>query len=63
MADPIVAHIEFTDGQKRPVYEGPAGQYVIDDDGDKVHGVWFIPREDCDVPLVVEGRGYRGNAG
>jgi len=53
MPDPIVAYVEFTDGL-RPVFEGSAGQYVFDDDGQKIRGVWYIPREECDVPVIVE---------
>jgi hypothetical protein len=36
--------------------EQPDGrQYVLDDDGEPVYGVWFIPRDEADVPMVVEG--------
>ena len=52
--DFVVAYTRFTDGQRRPVYETPdQRQYVIDDDGQRVWGVWFIPRDAADVPAVV----------
>ena len=52
--DFIVCYTRFTDGQRRPVYETPdMRQYVIDDDGEPVYGVWFIPRDQADVPVVV----------
>jgi hypothetical protein len=44
MTDPIAAHRVFIDGATRPIYEGWNGkQYVVDDDGNQVYGVWFIP--------------------
>jgi hypothetical protein len=53
MPEPV-AYIEFTDGLRRPVFEEPDGrQYVLDDDGEPVYGVWFIPREECDLPVIV----------
>jgi hypothetical protein len=44
----------FTDGAWRAVYESPGDrQYVIDDDGQGVYGVWYFPRE-ADQPVIVE---------
>ena len=41
----------------RPIYEKPGGRrYVLDDDGEPVYGVWFIPPEECDRPIIVESR-------
>ena len=57
--DRVVAHVEFLGGAMRPVYEQPDGrQYVHDDDGEQVFGVWFIPREEpeADAPAIVEPR-------
>jgi hypothetical protein len=55
MSDGVVAHVDFADGQRRPVYQDAAGrQYVVDDDGEPVHGVWYIPRDECDAPIVVD---------
>lgn len=47
------AYTEFVDGVWHPVYEDASGQYVIDGHGIKVRGVWFIPREECDFPIIV----------
>ena len=55
MTEPI-AYLWFTDGEKRPVFEDAAGQYVFDGEEEKVRGVWFIPADECDVPVVVDGR-------
>jgi hypothetical protein len=56
MPDPIVCYTAFNDGPMRPVYEQHDGrQYVIDDDGEPVYGVWYIPREEADLPVVVKG--------
>jgi hypothetical protein len=39
-----VANTEFVDGVTRPVFETPDGrQYVVDDDGELVFGVWYMP--------------------
>jgi hypothetical protein len=35
----------------------PRGQYVIADDGEPVYGVWFIPREESCVPVIVDRPG------
>ncbi|MBM4071394.1 MAG: hypothetical protein FJ271_21020 [Planctomycetes bacterium] len=54
ITDPIVAHVWFTDGAKRAVYRESSGrQYILDDDGDKVHGVWYIPEEELIEPDAI----------
>lgn len=55
-AEPV-AHVEFVDGTRRPVYEeSPGRQYVLDDDGNRVCGIWFIPPEASVQPDVVVGQ-------
>jgi hypothetical protein len=51
-----ICFTEFTDGLTRPVFEDAHGQYVLDDEGEPVYGVWFIPREEADLPLIVEAQ-------
>jgi hypothetical protein len=51
--DPIIAYREFTDGSMRPIYDDGRRQYVIDDEGFKVYGVWFIPKDEPEPPLIV----------
>jgi hypothetical protein len=51
-----VCFTEFPDGLMRPVFEDTRGQYVIDDDGKSVRGTWFIPRQECDLAVIVKGR-------
>jgi len=42
------------DGVERPVYEdSDRRQHVLDDDGIPVHGVWLIPEDEPDLPLIV----------
>jgi hypothetical protein len=54
--DEHVASTEFLGGAMRPVFQTPEGrQYVVDDDGKRVYGVWFI-LEDADRPVVVDDR-------
>jgi hypothetical protein len=51
--DPIIAYREFVDGSVRPIYDDGKRQYVINDDGDHVYGVFFITRDETDLPLIV----------
>lgn len=37
----------------RPVYEDERGQFVIDEDGCRIRGVWYIPPEECALPIIV----------
>ena len=49
-----IATIKFADGIERPVYDdGEGSQYILDGNGKPVYGVWFIPRDEPDVPIVV----------
>jgi hypothetical protein len=53
-----IAYVYFDYGVKRPVYEDARGQFVFDDDGNRVDGIWYIPLEECprwpdDAPLIV----------
>lgn len=56
-SDPVVAYIVCTDGEKRPVFEDQVGQYIIDQDGDVWRGVWYIPPDGADDPIVVSADG------
>jgi hypothetical protein len=41
---PIIGVRTFTDSSARPVYsDGAERQYVLDDDGNAVYGVWIKP--------------------
>lgn len=55
MPNTVVAFVDFVDGLRGSVYEEPDGrQYVYNNDGEKSYGVWFIPREECDRPIIVQ---------
>jgi hypothetical protein len=58
--DPIIARVLFADGARRAVYlEASGKQYVIDDEGEKVHGVWYLPLEERIGPdAVVDERPF-----
>jgi hypothetical protein len=46
-----IGHVRFTDGAERQVNEDAGGrQYVLDDQGEPVCGVWLPP---ADEPVVV----------
>jgi hypothetical protein len=49
-----VAYVEFIAGVRLPVFDDGKRQYVLDDDGEPIYGVWYIPRDECDVPIIVE---------
>jgi hypothetical protein len=58
--DEYVATIQFSDGVWHPVYEeGDGRQYVIDDDGEKVYGVWFIPPGEPSPTVIVNAPAQR----
>ena len=49
-ADRAIDSIPFTDGVERPVFLDADGrQFVLDDDGDPVHGMWIY----VDEPEIV----------
>jgi hypothetical protein len=52
-----IGHREFVDGTRRPIYRDEQGQYVLDDDGERVYGVWLIPEVGSyELPLIVAAR-------
>ena len=54
--DPIIAYREFIDGSMRPVFDDGKRQYVINDDCDRVYGVFFIPRDETNIEEKEEKR-------
>jgi hypothetical protein len=56
--DPFIGYRHFTDGRTRQVRADPGGrQYVVDDDGQLVYGLWLRPEEEtADQPVIVEGK-------
>ena len=45
----------IVDGARRPIREDAQGQYVLDDDGERIYGLRLVPEpECCDPPLIVE---------
>lgn len=56
MTGRLIGFSEFEDGTRRPIYEDAHGQYVLDDDGQQVYGVYLVQEdEDCDPPVIVDG--------
>ena len=55
LADVAVAEVHFDDGAIRTAWETDDGlQYVEDDHGERQYGVWYIPRDDGPVPVIVQ---------
>jgi hypothetical protein len=51
-----IGFARFTDGATRPVFEDADGRQCVEDDGERVFGIWLPPADGAaDVPLVVEG--------
>jgi len=48
--DPIIAYVRFVDGTRRPV---DLEASVLGCDGEKVHGVWYLPPEERIGPDAV----------
>jgi hypothetical protein len=42
----IIGYREFVDGTCRPVFEDPSGQYILDENGERVPGNWFAPNDE-----------------
>jgi hypothetical protein len=56
-ADVAVAEGHFDDGSIRTAWETADGlQYVEDDNGERVYGVYYIPPEQFPAPLIVDAR-------
>ena len=56
--DQHLADVDFVDGIRRPVSETPTGrQYVVDDDGQRLYGVWFLPSDVAEPIIVLGDRG------
>src|SRR5258706_3915961 len=47
-----IAFVQFTDGM-RPVYEENGRQFTYDNEGERVYGVWYIPPDECIIPMIV----------
>jgi hypothetical protein len=55
----VLAHIDCTDGTRRPVYEdGHGRQYVLDDLGEPIFGLWLIPRPEVQPDVILDDRPF-----
>ena len=56
MNDPIIGWVAFADGCKRDIYQASDGrQYVVDDSGLRVSGVWIIePDDEADRSIHID---------
>jgi hypothetical protein len=52
-----IAYVYFDDGAERLVFEDERGQFVFDDDGNGVDGIWYIP-EKCGRLVQSNGVEY-----
>jgi hypothetical protein len=42
----IIGCRHFVDGTCRPVFEGSTGQYILDEDGERIPGCWLVPEDE-----------------
>ena len=55
MPDRTIGYRDFVDGSRRPIDDDGRSQYVINDEGQRVHGLFMIPEEErCDLPVIVD---------
>lgn len=55
---PIVAYRILADGTRTPIYDDGKEQWYVNEIGQRVYGVHFIPPDDCPKPLVVDDREF-----
>lgn len=48
-----VAYVIVTDGSRRPVFDDGQQQWIEGENGEREYGVWYVPREECDTPIVI----------
>jgi hypothetical protein len=53
MSECYIGRRRFVDGEFRTAYEDELGQFVLDDDGEPVYGVWLAADEQVDEPITV----------
>ena len=55
LADVAVAEVHFDDGSIRTAWETADGlQFVEDDNGEWVYGVFYIPRDESLKPIIAD---------
>src|SRR5712692_12024792 len=42
----VIGYRHFVDGTCRPVFEGPTGQYILDENGERIPGYWLVPAKE-----------------
>lgn len=53
----VIGAATFVDGSTRLVFEtGDGRQFVFDDDGQRVYGVWYRPKDEADEPIMIEAK-------
>jgi hypothetical protein len=57
MSSQLISFRYIVNGPRRPIYEDAEGQYVLNDDGERLYGLFFFSEECCDLPVIVDGPG------
>ncbi len=56
MTGQLIGYREFVAGTCQPIYVKDQGQYVLNDEGERLYGVYLIPEEEsCDLRVIVNG--------
>jgi hypothetical protein len=43
-----IGYLNSTDGTRWPVFADGDGQFIIEDDGERLYGVWLLPADEPD---------------
>jgi hypothetical protein len=56
MSNRIIGYRLFVDGLRRPIYEDAQGQCVLNDECERVYGLYILQEEEesCDPSVMVD---------
>ena len=49
----VFAYLQSPDGSMKAIYDDGSRLYIIDDERERKYGMWTIPRDEADLPVIV----------
>jgi hypothetical protein len=49
----VFAFLQSPDGSMKAIYDDGHRLYIIDDERERMYGMWTIPRDAADLPVIV----------
>jgi len=49
----VFAYLQSPDGSMKAIYDDGHRLYIIDDERERMYGMWTIPRDEADLPEIV----------